>query len=198
MNASTGITSRRIGARARERRRFYRAPIVVSGRMLDSMGREHECRTADLSPGDARVAAPIALEVGQRVIIYLEGFGRISGRVARHCGEMEFAIIFEQSSHKREKLAEALTLVMNKNLGIEEAPRGDANLGIRHARIELEDGRGIEGEVLDFSLAGMTIRSAMPAPPLGAWVRVGGAYGKVARKIEGGFAVDFEPRGARG
>ena len=31
-------------------------------------------------------------------------------------------------------------------------------------------------------------------PPLiGAWARVGNIYGRVARPIEGGFAIDFEP-----
>jgi len=29
-------------------------------------------------------------------------------------------------------------------------------------------------------------------PPIGAWARVGTIYGRVARPIEGGFAIDFE------
>ncbi|HVY84870.1 MAG TPA: PilZ domain-containing protein [Caulobacterales bacterium] len=202
MTSSSGFASaaQRLSstrASGRERRRFYRAPIVVGGRMLDPLGREHDCRTADLSPGDARLAAPIALEIGQRVVLYLEGFGRIAGHVARRCTETEFAIIFDISVHKREKLAEALTWMMNKPvLGLEdEAPKRTLRDGLHYARLETEDGEVIDGEVLDFSLAGMTIRSPNPPPPLGAWVRVGGAYGRVARRIDGGFAVDFEPRG---
>ncbi|HWA01839.1 MAG TPA: PilZ domain-containing protein [Caulobacterales bacterium] len=183
--------------RSRERRRFYRAPIVVGGRMLDPLGREHDCRTADLSPGDARLAAPIALDVGQRVVLYLDGFGRVAGHVVRACGENEFAIVFDISAHKREKLAEALIWIMNKApLGLDEdTPKFALRQGLHYARIETDDGEIIDGEVLDFSLAGMTIRSPQPPPPLGVWVRVGGAYGRVARRIDGGFAVDFEPRG---
>ncbi|MES1198557.1 MAG: PilZ domain-containing protein [Pseudomonadota bacterium] len=206
MSASTAIgladavqrlTTTRIGAR--ERRRFRRAPLVVGGRMLDPFGREHDCRTADLSPGDTRIATPIALEANQKIVLYLEGFGRLAGHVARPCGENEFAIIFDVSPHKREKMAEALTWLINKNLGLDEDDaKPPLREGLHYSRLETEDGQAIDGEILDFSLAGMTVRSPRPAPPLGAWVRVGGVYGRVARTIEGGFAVDFAPRGVRG
>jgi hypothetical protein len=181
--------------RAQERRRFYRAPVVVGGRMLDAAGAEYDCRTADLSPGDVRIASPVRRpNVGERVVLYLEGFGRLSGKVARTCGEGEVAIIFDFSAHKREKLAEALTVAINKDLGVvlpgAQLSQGAPNL----ARVEIENGESYEGEVLDFSLAGITLKTLKPPPLLGSWVRVGGVYGRVARLIEGGFAVDFEPR----
>ncbi|MGE0595297.1 MAG: PilZ domain-containing protein [Hyphomonadaceae bacterium] len=180
----------------RERRRFRRMPIVVAGRMLDRAGREHDCRTADISPGDVRIAAAALPEVDETVVLYLDGFGRLSGRVARRCGEGEVAIIFDTSVHKREKMAETLTWAVNKApLNLEETPKPaiDPN---KLARIQTEDGGVIEGEVLDFSLAGVTIRTSKPPPPIGAWVRIGGAHGRVARFIEGGFAIDLQMRGA--
>jgi hypothetical protein len=194
-SAAQRLSSARIGAR--ERRRFFRAPVVLDGRMLDPLGREHDCRTADISPGDARIAAPMVLDVGHRVVLYLEGVGRVSGVVARRCGENEFAIIFDGSAHKREKLAETLMWLLNKSrLDADEAPRR-ASASPHTARLETEDGRLIDGEILDFSLTGVTVRCAK-APPLGAWVRVGAVHGRVARWVEGGFAVDFEPRPDRG
>jgi hypothetical protein len=48
--------------------------------------------------------------------------------------------------------------------------------------------------VLDFSLAGITIRSRRPPPLIGVWVRVGNVYGRVARLFDNGFAIDFEQR----
>lgn len=166
--------------------------------MLDQLGREHDCRTADMSPGDARIAAPILPNVGERVVLYLDGFGRVSGHVVRR-GEQDMAVIFDFSAHKREKLAEQLTIAINKDIEIEAETRavprliesGTASL----ARIQLENGAAYEGEVLDFSITGITLRTARPAPPIGTWVRVGGTYGRVARLIENGFAVDFEQRG---
>jgi len=178
---------------ARERRRFRRLSLVIGGRLLDSDGREHDCRTADISPGDVRIISTTPPEVGARVVIYLEGLGRVSGKVARTCDAGGVAVIFDFSAHKREKLAEQLTLFINKNLGIDE-PLRDIREGAQTITLSFETGEIYEGEILDFSLAGITIRSKRPPPLIGVWVRVGTVYGRVARIIEGGFAIDFEQR----
>lgn len=162
--------------------------------MLDTLGREHDCRTADISPGDVRIQAPILPDVGERVVLYLEGFGRVSGAVARR-GEDGAAIVFDFSAHKRERLAEQLTLAINKDIAIEaDGDKPIISKGQNLARIELDDGRSFQGEILDFSLSGITVRSTKPPPLIGSWVRVGQIYGRVARLIENGFAIDFEPR----
>src|SRR5574338_103614 len=93
--AARRLTAAKVGIR--ERRRFRRMPLAVTGRLLDEAGREHDCRTADMSPGDVRIAATTLPTVGERVVIYLEGFGRVSGKVARTCGEGEVAVIFDFS-----------------------------------------------------------------------------------------------------
>ena len=36
--------------------------------MLDALGREQDCRTADMSPGDVRIASPTLPRVGERVV----------------------------------------------------------------------------------------------------------------------------------
>ncbi len=190
--AARRLTAASVGIR--ERRRFRRMPIEVNGRLLDPFGRERDCRTADMSPGDVRIASPFLPQVGERVVIYLEGFGRVTGHVARKCGEGEVAVIFDFSAHKREKVAEQLTLAINRDLGIEEPARPVLRDGAHHVRLEFETGEAYEGEVVDFSLAGITVKSKRPPPLIGVWVRVGNVYGRVARLIEGGFAVDFEPR----
>lgn len=190
--AARRLTAASVGIR--ERRRFRRMPITVNGRLLDPFGRERDCRTADMSPGDVRIASPFLPQVGERVVIYLEGFGRVTGHVARKCGEAEVAVIFDFSAHKREKVAEQLTLAINRDLGIEEPARPVLRDGAHHVRLEFETGEAYEGEVVDFSLAGITVKSKRPPPLIGVWVRVGNVYGRVARLIEGGFAVDFEPR----
>jgi len=185
------LTAAQVGLR--ERRRFRRMPIAITGRLLDTAGHEHDCRTADISPGDARIVSDTTPDVGSHIVIYLAGIGRVSGRVARRCGEGEMAVIFNFSAHKREKLAEQLTLAVNKDLGIEET-RSPPREGAQTVRLEFETGDVNDGEVVDFSLAGITIKSKRPPPLLGVWVRVGTVYGRVARLTEGGFAIDFEPR----
>jgi hypothetical protein len=190
--AARRLTAAQVGLR--ERRRFRRMPLEITGRLMDTFGREHDCRTADISPGDVRIVSDIPPPIGERVVIYLEGFGRVSGKVARKCGEGEMAVIFDFSAHKREKLAEQLTLAVNKDLGIEDQARPILRDSAQTVRLEFETGEAYDGEVIDFSLAGITIKSKRPPPLLGVWVRVGTVYGRVARLIEGGFAIDLEPR----
>ncbi len=181
---------------ARERRRFRRLPLVVGGRMLGAGGVEYDCRTADISPGDARIAATALPEIGSRVVIYLDGLGRVSGKVARRCGEGEVAVIFDFSAHKREKLAELLTLAINKDIGVEPKPHAIPD-GAQTVSLQFETGEAYAGEVIDFSLAGVTIRTGRPPPLIGVWVRVGAIYGRVARLTDTGFAIDFEQRPRR-
>jgi hypothetical protein len=190
--AARRLTAAQVGLR--ERRRFRRMPIQVSGRLLDTFGREHDCRTEDISPGDVRIAATTLPPIGERVVIYLEGIGRVSGKVARTCGEGEVAVIFDFTAHKREKLAEQLTLIINRDLGIEGPERPTIQDGAQLVKLEFETGEAYEGEVVDFSLAGISIKSKRPPPLIGVWVRVGTVYGRVARLIEGGFAIDFDQR----
>ncbi|MDX2273887.1 MAG: PilZ domain-containing protein [Hyphomonadaceae bacterium] len=187
------------GPRAVERRRFRRMPMVVAGRMLDAAGREHDCRTLDLSPGDARITSSTLPAIDDQVVLYLNGFGRLAGRVARRCPDEEVAIIFEASKHKREKMAEALIWRVNgERLGLlktpDAPPEAPAQQPSTTTRVETEFGDIIEAEVLDFSLSGMTLKTASETPPISSWVKIGGLYGRVVRPVEGGFAVDFEPR----
>ena len=90
------------------------------------------------------------------------------------------------------------TTAISGNIGIDaeerRAPRLVEGGPTPLARIQPEDGEAFDAEVLDFSLAGTTLRTARQRPPIGAWVRVGNTYGRVARYLEVGFAVDFEPR----
>ncbi len=176
-----------------ERRRFRRLSLVLDGRMLDGAGREQDCRTEDISPGDARVTSSATLAKDERVIIYLADVGRVSGRVARVSGDREYAIIFDMSAHKRERLAERLTyLITRERLGIRDPEAARAAPTRGEVEIAIDGGGLIIGEILDFSLSGVTIRTTQTPPLIGAWVRIGGVHGRVARFFESGFAIDFE------
>jgi hypothetical protein len=180
-------------ATPQERRRFRRLRLVLGGRLMDANGRESDCRTEDLSPGDARLASPALVQRNARVVLYLDEVGRIAGQVTRISGEREFAVVFDASAHKREKLVERLTwLLTREQLGLEgEAPGLRPFEGRGEVEIRVDGGETIIGQAIDFSLAGVTVRSLQPPPRIGAWVRLGGIHGRVARLIEGGFAVDF-------
>ncbi|MGE3303724.1 MAG: PilZ domain-containing protein [Hyphomonadaceae bacterium] len=180
---------------AADRRRHYRVDLALAGRLLDSDGREYDCRTRDISAGGACLAASAMPAKGDGVLVYLENLGRLSGEVARIDGDGQFAVIFQSSLHKREKIIEQLTWLWNKTLFANEDARRytryESSGGIT---INLEDGGSLHCEVRDFSMVGCSLKTAFTRPPLGAWVRVGQSYGRVARYLEDGFAVDFEAR----
>jgi PilZ domain len=181
-------------ATPQERRRFRRLRLVTGGRLMDEHGIESDCRTEDVSPGDARIASPAHLEPHSRVVLYLSELGRISGRIVRQCGEREYAVVFEASTHKKEKLAERLTWLISRDalkLSETDAPPSPRADGRGEVEIEVDGGETIVGEAIDFSLSGVTVRTPQAAPRIGAWVRIGNVDGRVARLVEGGFAIDF-------
>jgi hypothetical protein len=177
---------------APDRRRFRRLDLVIGGRLMESSGGEHDCRTLDISPGDARIASTVRPAPGAEIILYLKDIGRVKSEVVRVLEENTFAVKFDASAHKRERIAEHLTVLVNPGAGVHEDRRNirhDGGAGV--TPVELEDGSTILCEIIDFSLVGIAVRTTKPRPLIGAWVRVGNQHGRVARYVDGGFAIDF-------
>ena len=187
-------------ARTPDRRRFFRAEVNLKGRILGEGegAAEADCRTEDVSVGGARLTSAIAPALGEKILLYLDELGRTPAEVVRVGQGGEFAVSFTASQHKREKIAERLTWLLNKNLFAEgEERRAPRQSGGGPVEIVMDDGTKMTCDVRDFSLHGCSLRTDRQRPPIGVWVRIGMTYGRVARYFDDGFAVDFEPRGAR-
>lgn len=182
---------------APERRRYRRLGVDLRGRLLDPLGEEHDCRTIDVSPGDARITSSARCRVGDRLIVYLQELGRVEATIVRALEPASFALRFMVSPHKRERLTEQLMLLINPGVGVNEDRRHARYTGAGTLPIELEDGTALQCEILDFSLVGVAVKTSRPRPLIGAWVKVGSQYGRVSRYIENGFAIDFEGRAAK-
>jgi hypothetical protein len=176
---------------APDRRRFRRLELIIGGRMMEPDGVEHDCRTLDISPGDARLASPARPVAGDKIIIYLKDIGRVESSVVRVLEENTFAVKFDASPHKRERIAEQLTVLANPTSGVSDERRNIRHDGSGVTPIELEDGSTMLCEIIDFSLVGVAVRTTKPRPLIGAWVKVGAQYARVSRYIDGGFAMDF-------
>ena len=181
---------------APDRRRFRRIGVDLSGRLMDRTGEEHDCRTLDISPGDARIATPARGQVGDRLIVYLQDIGRVEAEIVRQLESASYAVQFNVSAHKRERIVEQLTLMINPASGVEDDRRHGRYGGNGVLPVELEDGTSIPCEILDFSMVGLAVKTPRTRPLIGAWVKIGNQYGRVSRYIDGGFAVDFENRRA--
>ena len=174
-----------------ERRRFQRVRVNLLGRYMLADHREFPCQVTNMSPGGMAVIAPVAGEVGERVVAYIDHIGRVEGQITR-IFDNGFAMTVNATMRKRDKLAAQLTWLANRHiLNMPEdrrhgryAPRNPA------ARLILPNGRNVACSVIDISQSGAGIAST-ERPSLGALVTVGKVTGRVVRHIEDGFAIEF-------
>jgi hypothetical protein len=174
-----------------ERRRFKRVTVELSGRLfVPAVNHEAVCKVLDMSPGGARIGSDVVPDIGSQIVIYIDGFGRFEGKVARPV-EGGFGIEFSCSAHKRERIAEQLTLYLNGGK-IEEASlrRHDRTATRGLARFTRANGDVVNCEVLDLSLSGVSLITEI-RPPVGEFVLIGQMAGRVARHHGTGIGIEF-------
>ncbi|PWE17472.1 PilZ domain-containing protein [Marinicauda salina] len=183
----------RIAARgAQERRRFRRVELSMPGRYLDRVRGEFPCTLVDISPGGARVAAEVPPALHDRIVMLFDGLGRMEGEVVR-AGKAGFIVRLIASERKRDRLADAITWRYNmQRLGLDEDRGAPRRAGRGRARIRFADGVTIDADVVDISVTGAAFKCE-ERPRIGERVHVGDMVGRVARWLDTGFAVAFDP-----
>jgi hypothetical protein len=174
-----------------ERRRFRRVRVDLGGRLfVPSDSRECLCKVVDLSPGGASLECDFALEIGTPVILYVDGFGRLEGVIAR-VEDGDFGVRFNCTPMKRERIAEQLIVFMNRGLiDAAEMRRHDRTPQKGIARFTRADGQFVACEVMDLSVSGVSLKTDV-RPPIGEFILIGQMAGRVARHHEHGIGVEF-------
>jgi PilZ domain-containing protein len=174
-----------------ERRRFQRVRVNLLGRYMLPDRREFPCQVTDMSPGGMALIAPIAAEIGDRVIAYVDHIGRLEGTVTRQVRN-GFAMTVVATARKRDKLAAQLTWLANRHiLGLPEDRRyGRVTPSNPAARLILPNGLDLVVRVTDISQSGAAIRSEH-RPEIAASVTIGNTPARVVRHLDDGFAVEF-------
>jgi hypothetical protein len=187
----SALQTPRTVSRPAERRRHYRMKVVLLGRYMLPNRMEYPCQTIDISPGGLHLAAPAKAAPGDRVIVYLEHLGRIEGVAVRTTME-GFAMTITATSRKREKFTAQLTWLANRDeLGLPEDRRHE-RIVPRNPRciLTMEDGAEHVVRIIDISLSGAAFSSDLDLP-LSTPVRLGATLGKLVRRFDGGYAVEF-------
>ncbi len=174
-----------------DRRKHRRVPVRVFGRFMREDKQEYPCQIINMSPGGMALLSPVTCAEGERVVCYLDNFGRIEGVVARSF-EGGFALRILASLFKREKIANMLTWIINQEmLGLAEerqhervVPRNPSS------RLILPNGEVHPCRVIDVSLSGASIASTV-RPPLDTMVILGRMRGRVVRHHDQGVAIQF-------
>ncbi len=191
-SASAARASIRLDARiVPDRRRHKRHALPLLGRFMRANKQEFPCRLNDISVGGASIMSPVDVEMGERIVAYLDEIGGIEGEVVR-VFDGGFAIQLKATQHKREKLAAQITWLVNKDeLG--------GSFGRRHKRfdvvnktstLKLFDGSTVDCRVIDVSLSGASIATSA-RPPIGDEVMFGKLRCKVMRYHDRGIGVQF-------
>ena len=171
--------------------RFQRVKVSLLGRYMLADRREFPCQVLSMSPGDAMVIAPVAGNVGERVIAYVDNIGRIEGVIIAHI-EGGFVMDISASDRKRDKMAAQLTWLANKDmLNLPEDRRHERVVpDNRQSTVVLDDGRRYNCKIIDISLSGAAIELAV-RPAMGTPVTLGRMRARVVRHFQNGVAVEF-------
>jgi hypothetical protein len=174
-----------------ERRRHGRVKINLPGQFMRENRKEFPCLTIDASPGGIAFSADVNVDVGEKIIVYLSQIGRVQGVVAR-LFQGGFAISMKLPPLKREKLAEQLTWLANRqDLGMPEDRRHERIQSRNpHTTLTLPGGKEYIAKIIDVSRSGVAL-SVATAPPVGTPVAVGATRGQIVRIFAAGVAVEF-------
>jgi hypothetical protein len=174
-----------------ERRRFRRVELGLPGRLFIPVdSREERCTITDLSPGGAAVSCETVPDAGTPVVLYVDGFGRFEGKVARANGS-GFGVAFVCTPSKRERTAEQLILFLNKTLVDDSLLRRHERSNRKgFARFTRADGQIVHCEVTDIFVGGVSLRTDIK-PPIGEFVLIAQVAGRVAHHHADGIGIEF-------
>jgi c-di-GMP-binding flagellar brake protein YcgR len=177
--------------KAQERRESNRVTISVPGRYMLEDKREFPCRTIDFSPGGVTIAGPAKGKDGERVVVYLDYIGRIEGTVIRQV-EDGFVLALSLPGNKREKIADQLTWLLNREVLGKADRRHDRIIpNLRHSLLRLEDGREHLVKLIDISVSGAGITTDLKVAT-GVKVFLGETPGRIIRHFDDGLAIEFD------
>lgn len=184
-----------------DRRRHPRFKMMLLGRFMRASKHEYPCKLTDISVGGATLMSPVEVEADEKVVAYFDQLGGLEGKVVRLL-DGGFAMSFQVSAHKREKLASQLTWLLNKFevATLEDRDHERTPVLNKNTMLKLPDGTVIECRVLDVSLSGASIGTAL-RPAIGSELMFGKLRSQVVRHHDGGIGVRFldiqEPEAVR-
>jgi hypothetical protein len=187
-----GASKSSLRAETHERRRHRRVQWQVRVRGLTGEGEEFVATTVDVCAGGLRINLARPLSEGENLVLYIDDIGRVEAVVARVLEEIGYAVEFRVPVRKRDKIADQLTWLINKDrLGLSDEREAERRHGGGQVIATYSNGIAVACSVADVSIFGVALKTAGPRPMIGDRVAVGERKGTCVRYIEGGFAIDF-------
>lgn len=151
----------------------------------------YACRLTSISPQQAVLVAPVIAKVGEPVTTHFKDFGILHTRVAREMPS-GFAVDLELDEEGRHKLAARIRWKKQNVHAHIPDKREFPRILPRHPSsvLTLTDGTRHSCFVIDISQSGAAV-SASVLPGKGTPLAVGCLIGRVVRRLDLGFAMEF-------
>lgn len=174
-----------------DRRRHQRARIPLLGRFMRQNREEYPCQITNASAGGLAVKANVHVEPHERIVLYIDALGRIEGDVVRTYSD-GFGLRLIASAYKREKIANQLTWLVNRDKlsSIDDRQHDRFVPRKSKAKLQLADGTTTECMVVDVSLGGAAVL-VEPQPVVGELVTLGLTSGQVVRHSGNITSIQF-------
>lgn len=149
------------------------------------------CRLQSISTQMVVASAPVLGGIGEAFTAHFVPFGTVRGRIARHI-EGGFAVDLKCDQEETTKLAKRIEWYKKRVFAGVSDKREHRRFMPREPRsaIVMPDGEVIPCLIIDLSASGTAV-SADIDPPIGTPLAIGQVIGRVVRKLEVGFAVQF-------
>ena len=177
-----------------ERRRYGRVAVALRGRYMLADGKEFDCQIVDVSPVGFAIRGPLAGDLGERVVAYVQELGRIEGVIVRRAADDEwFALDLRVPLSRLHKLSKKIDWLACQQAGEVTERRRFARFDQEpeQTTLQLSDGREFVAGLIDMSTGGAALEVDV-TPPIGAPVTVGKQRSHVSRHFAGGIAVTFD------
>lgn len=151
----------------------------------------YACRLCSISPQQAVLVAPIIASQGEIVVAHFKDFGILRTQVAREL-PTGFVVDIDLDDEGRSKLAAKIRWKKQNATSHTTDKRDFPRIMPRHPRsvLTMADGVRIPCFVIDVSQSGAAI-SASVLPSKGTPLAVGSMVGRVVRRLDIGFAMEF-------
>lgn len=176
----------------RNRRQYERRQLNAEVRFITHSDLEAMGDLKDISESGLFMATDTDAKIGDRIIAYPKGLGRLEGVIVRKTGEgvaVHFDISNEQRKHLEKRINSALTGMPYLRL---VDKRGHKRTPLKiDTTAQVEAGGGsFPCQIVDISHSGASIRSDRRLQ-VGVMVQIGMLQGRVCRETEEGFALEF-------
>ena len=191
------MASEVLAPRQFERRIYPRKIIDSEVRFATEHEPDAKARVLNISEDGLYMSCRTAASVGDSIIAYPEGLGRLVGRITRKDKD-GIAVQFLITQSKRAYLAKLLDAAPGEAPFLKVIERRLSNrsrLNLDAVAVVMGGGQHFDCRLVDLSETGAAVEADY-FPPIGARVRIGVIHGVVSRHSKRGFAIAFSRRAA--